>query len=201
MEINLLDVVKNQLSGALVAKAASLLGEKNTPTQTALDVLLPSVLGGLANRATTLSGSDNLLDMINEGGHDGRIFDSLGALLGGGVVTQGVLKIGEDTIKTLFGSKINGITDWVATHSGVKTSSVASLMNLAAPLLMGAIGKELDGKGSASSLISVLGGQLPHLQNVIPNGLVNQLGLLNLSIAPKEGTAVARSVVDRKSVV
>ena len=90
MGINLLDFVKNQLSGALVAKTANIVGEKNTHTQTALDVLLPSVLGGLANRATTLSGSDNLLDMINEGGHDGRIFDSLGALLGGGVVTQGV---------------------------------------------------------------------------------------------------------------
>ena len=39
MGINLLDFVKNQLSGELVAKTASLVGEKNSDTQKALEIL------------------------------------------------------------------------------------------------------------------------------------------------------------------
>lgn len=189
MGINLLEFVKNQFSPALMSKIAGLVGEKSADTQKAIDVLLPSVLGGLANKATTLTGADNLLDMINEGGHDGRIFDTLSTLLGGGIATQGVLRIGNDVVNTLFDNKLGGIVNWVATHSGIKTGSTSSLMNLAAPLLMGAIGKQLDGKGNASSVIALLGSQLPYLKNAIPNDLLGHLGLSNLALgvpAPKE---------------
>lgn len=189
MGINLLEFVKNQFSPALMSKIGGLVGEKSADTQKAIDVLLPSVLGGLANKATTLTGADNLLDMINEGGHDGRIFDTLTTLLGGGIATQGVLRIGNDVVNTLFGDKLSGIVNWVSTHSGVKTGSASSLMNLTAPLLMGAIGKQLDGKGTASSVIALLGSQLPHLKNAIPNDLLGHLGLSNLGLGtpvPKE---------------
>ena len=189
MGINLLEIVKNQFSPALFAKIAGLVGEKSGDTQKAIDILLPSVLGGLANKATTLTGADNLLDMINEGGHDGRIFDTLTTLLGGGIATQGVLRIGNDVVNTLFGDKLSGIVDWVSTQTNIKTGSASSLMNLAAPLLMGAIGKQLDGKGNASSVIALLGSQLPHLKNAIPNELLGLLGLSNLALGapvPKE---------------
>lgn len=182
MGINLLEFVKNQFSPALMSKIGGLVGEKSADTQKAIDVLLPSVLGGLANKATTLTGADNLLDMINEGGHDGRIFDTLTTLLGGGIATQGVLRIGNDVVNTLFGDKLSGIVDWVSTHSGIKTGAASSLINLTAPLLMGAIGKQLDGKGTASSVIALLGSQLPHLKNAIPNELLGLLGLSNLSL-------------------
>ena len=189
MGINLLEIVKNQFSPALMSKIAGLVGEKSGDTQKAIDILLPSVLGGLANKATTLTGADNLLDMINEGGHDGRIFDTLTTLLGGGIATQGVLRIGNDVVNTLFGDKLSGIVDWVGTQTHIKTGSASSLMNLAAPLLMGAIGKQLDGKGNASSVIALLGSQLPHLKNAIPNELLGLLGLSNLALGapvPKE---------------
>ncbi len=183
MGINLLEFVKNQFSPALMSKIAGLVGEKSADTQKAIDILLPSVLGGLANSATTLTGADNLLDMINEGGHDGRIFDTLGTLLSGGIATQGVLRIGGDVTDNLFGSKIGDISECVASQTGVKTAAATNLMNLAAPLLMGAIGKQLDGKGTASSMISLLGSQLQHLKNTIPNDLLGVLNLSNLGLS------------------
>ena len=179
-----------------MGKIANFLGEKETATQKAMDVLVPSVLAGIANQATTLSGADSLLSMINEGGHDGGIFDSLGTVLGGGSATKAFLKSGETTINTLFGNKINDITNWFSGYSDVKVSSASNLLNLAAPLVLDAIGKHIGGQGSASELISLLGSQLPILKNTIPANLVHVLNLNNLNLTPPAQREALRPITD-----
>ncbi len=183
MELNLLDIVKNQIGNSIASKAANLLGENAAATQKAMAVLLPSVLGGMANQATTLSGADNLLGMINKGGHDGSLLNSLGKVLENGGETEYLLKNGSKTINILFGDKVSDIAHWVASHAGIKSGSAWSLLNLAAPILMGAISKNMDNSRSASSLVSLLGSQLPFLKKAIPNELLGILGLSQLSLS------------------
>ena len=184
MELNLIDIVKSQLGGSIITKAASFLGENGAATQKALDVLLPSVLGGMANQATTLSGADNLLGLINKGGHDGSIFNTLGSLLGDGAETNDLLKNGGKVVSTLFGENVSDIAHWVASHTGIKSGSAWSLMNLSAPILMGAISQNMDSSRSASSLVGLLGSQLPILKKMIPTELVGVLGLSQLNMTP-----------------
>lgn len=178
--INLLDFVKSQIGKEVIVKVAGLLGEKEAVTHKAMDILLPSVLGGMANQATTLSGADNLLGIINKSGYDGNIFHSLSSLLGKGSETQGLLNNGGNIAQTLFGSKVNGIVNWVATYAGIKTGSASSLMNLATPLLLGAVNDNMDSSRTASSLVHLLGSQIPILKNAIPAELMNVLGLTQL---------------------
>ncbi len=180
--INLLDFVKSQIGKEVMAKVAGLLGEKEAVTQKAMDILLPSILGGMANQATTLSGADTVLGIINKSGYDGNIFNSLSSLLGKGSETQGLLKDGSNIAHTLFGNKVNGIVNWVATHVGIKTGSASSLMNLATPLILGAVNDNMDSSRTASSLVHLLGSQIPLLKNAIPSELMNVLGLTQLKL-------------------
>lgn len=195
MGTNLLDFVKSQISSALMTKTAGLVGENASATQKALDVLLPSVLGGMANQATTLSGADNLLGEINKGGHDGSIFDALSYLLNGGLETQALLKNGDNIAQSLFGNKLNGIVNWVGNHAGIKPRSASSLLNLAAPIIMGAVSKQMDSSRTASGLVSLLGSQLPFLKNVLPSELVGVLGLSQLNLVASVQKETAKPII------
>ncbi|MBL7817531.1 MAG: OmpA family protein [Saprospiraceae bacterium] len=190
MSINLLDFTKSQINNTHASKIAALLNEKNTATQKALDVLYPSVLGSIANSATTLSGADELLGIINEGSYDGRIFDNMGALLDSDSALQSLLINGNKLSSTFLGDKIMPVVNWVATHAGIKTGSVLSLLDLAAPLVMNSIGKNMDGRRTASSLVGLLGSQLPILKKAIPSELSSLLGLTKLAIeTPQSATS------------
>ncbi len=196
MAINLLDIVKSQISNSVINKAAGFLGENGAATQKAMDILLPSVLGSMANQATTLSGADNLLGIISKSGYDENIFNSMTSLLGNGSQTQGLLKNGGNIDHTLFGNKVNGIVNWVATHAGIKTSSASSLINLAAPLLLSAVSKNMDSSRTASSLVSLLGSQIPFLKNALPPELINILGLKQLKLDSATPNSTHRDVSD-----
>ena len=183
MGINLLDMVKQQVMGSVAEKAASLLGESPAATSKALSAALPAVLGGVANQCTTISGAENLLKMFSGGQHDGSILDSVGSLLGGGSATQGLMSAGSSIVSSLFGNKVGGITDFLASHAGIKSSSASSLMSLAAPLIMGSIGKQMGGGSSVSSLMSLLSSQVPNIAAALPAGMGSVLGLSNLNLS------------------
>ncbi len=182
MSINLIDIVKQQLTGGILDKVTSLLGEEKNSINTGLNVVLPSVLGGMANKATDINGAQSLLSALTSGNHDGSIFNSLSSMLGGGSATQGLMNSGSSLINSLFGNKLASIIDFISTHAGIKNSSATSLMSMAAPLLLGSIGKQLGGNASVATLMSLLGSQLSHIQAALPAGASKVLGLNNISL-------------------
>ena len=196
MGINLIDFVKSQIGHTVTTKAAGLLEEKEAAMQKALDILLPSVLGGMVNQATTLSGADNLLGFINQGGFDGNLFNSLSSLLGTGSETQGLLKKGSPFVHTLFGKKVGDITQWVATQTGIKTGSATNLLYLAAPILLSAVSKNIYNNPTATSLVSLLGSQIPMLKNAIPATLLPILGLTQLKLDSPPPNISQKSILD-----
>ena len=189
--------------GSVAEKAASLLGESPAATSKALGAALPAVLGGVANQGTSISGAEELMKMFSGGQHDGSILDSVGSLLGGGSATQGLLSAGSGIVSSLFGSKVGGITDFLASHAGIKSSSASSLMSLAAPLMLGAIGKHLGSGFSVASLMSLLSSQIPNIASALPAGMGNVLGLSNLNLSPSpmmdKVKAVEQQVVQEAS--
>jgi OmpA-OmpF porin, OOP family len=179
MGINVLDLLKGQMGNMVVEKAAQYLGEDAGAAGKAMSAILPSVLGGVMNQATNISGATNLLNMLSNGGHDGGIFGNLGSLLGGGSATQGLVNAGSGIIKGLFGDKVGAIVDFVAKYAGIKSSSASSLLGMAAPMVMGMIGKQSAGLG-ASGLMKLLGGQSDFVKAALPAGMGGVLGLAGL---------------------
>ena len=183
MEINLLEIVKKQISGEVLQKAAAFLGEDTSASQKALNAILPSLLGGVVNQSTSISSATNLMNTLTTDNHDGSIFNSLNNLLNGGSATQGLMAAGDGIVKSLFGNNTSGIVDWIASYAGMKTGSASGLMSLAAPVVMGAIGKQISGgQTGVSGLMSLLGGQTNFIKNALPAGLSSVLGLSNLRL-------------------
>jgi OmpA-OmpF porin, OOP family len=197
MGTNLIDLVKGQLSEALLSKAAGFLGEDSAVTTKAINLILPSVLGGMANKVTNADGASQLFGLMQNQDHSTDIFGSLGTLLGGGSATQGLLDSGGSVVSSIFGNKTSGISSVIASAVGMKTGSASSLMSIAAPILMNVISRNLGGGATAGSLVSLLGSQLPFLRSAgLPSALTSALGLSNLNLLTTPSLSSPKPVVE-----
>jgi OmpA-OmpF porin, OOP family len=183
MGTNILDLVKGQLSEAILAKASGFLGENSAATAKAMSLVLPSVLGGMANKAANADGATELFGLMQSDNHSTDIFGSLGTLLGGGSATQGLMDSGGGVVNALFGNKTSNIASVIASAVGMKTGSASSLMSIVAPILMNVLSRKMGDSPSAGGLVSLLGSQLPFLKNAgLPSSLTSALGLTNLNL-------------------
>lgn len=177
MAINLLDMLKDQIGDAVISQAGKFLGAENSGVKSAMGAALPSILGSLITSGSTSQGSKGLIDMITKGGHDGSVFDNLGSVLGGGDATSGFLNSGSGILKSLMGNKLGSVVDIISSVSGLNKGSSSSIMSMAAPLVMGMVGKYLKSKALDSmGLSKFLGSQSQHVANALPAGMGNLLG-------------------------
>lgn len=173
MAINLLDLVKDQVTGQLAKHASGFLGESESSVTNALGSLMPALLGSAVQKAATPSGSQGLMDMI--GKLDMNSLGNIAGLFGGGASNvNGLLNSGGGIVDALLGNKSGGIIDVVSSLSGMKSGSTSSLLKMAAPFLLSIIGNQIKGKG-VSFLSELLGGQKSFVKAALPAGLGNVL--------------------------
>jgi outer membrane protein OmpA-like peptidoglycan-associated protein len=178
MDVNLLEVVKRTMSGDVINRAATLLGESEGATRGALDKLLPALIGGIAAKGATLDGARDLLSLARD--VDVPAIDSL--IAGAGDVQQrasGLLATGTRLVTSMFGDRAGALASSLASITGLKGSSATSLIALATPVLFGAVKKLIGNRGlDAGGLMALLGGQGRYLQGV-DGALTRALGFAN----------------------
>ncbi len=185
--MNLLGLVKDQLSSAVIGNAAKMIGGSNAATSKALDGIMPTLLGGMMKKSSTQSGASELFNMIKDGGHDGGILDNMDNLFSGGEATRKATTAGEGILSGLFGNGLGSIVGKVASMAGLQRSGASSLLSMAAPILMGIVGKQVRSQGlNASGLASLLGGQKDYVKAALPSGMGDELGLGSLLGGAKE---------------
>lgn len=178
MSINLLDLLKDQVTGTLAKQAGSFLGESEENVTSALGGAFPAILGSVINKSSNSDGASGLMDMI--GGLDLDMLGDIGGLFGGGASSvNGLLNSGGGIIESLLGDKLGGIVSMISKLSGLKSGSSSSLLKMAAPFLMGMIGKQIKGKGMGF-LTDLLMGQKDHVAAAMPSGMGDLLGLGSL---------------------
>lgn len=174
MSINLLDLVKDQVTGQLAKQASSFLGESESNITTALGSMMPALLGSVIQKSSTPSGAQGIMDII--GKLDLGSLSNIANLFGGGASSvNGLLNTGSGIVEALLGNKTNGMVDVISNLSGMKGSSVSTLVKLAAPFLMGLIGKQVQGKG-LSALTDLIMGQKSAVSAALPAGLGSLMG-------------------------
>jgi OmpA-OmpF porin, OOP family len=175
--MNLLSLLKDNLTPEMISKAANLVGEDSSSTATAMSGILPAIMGSVVGKASTSEGASGIMSMLSSGGHDGGMMDNLGSMLGGGSSTDGAMSAGSGILSSLLGDKIGGIVSIISNFAGIKSGSANSLMSLAAPMVMGVIGKQVSGGNmGVSGLISLLSSQKDHVAAAMPAGLGDKLG-------------------------
>jgi outer membrane protein OmpA-like peptidoglycan-associated protein len=178
MSINLLDLVKDQVSGQLAKQASSFLGESESGVAKALSGIMPALLGGVINKASSPEGAAGIMDMLSKLDMS-SLEDISGIFEGGSSSVNGLLSSGGGIVESLMGSKASGVVDFIANMAGLKSSSSSSLMKMAAPLLMTVVGKQVQGKG-LGFLTDLLMDQKSNVANALPAGLGSVLGFTDM---------------------
>jgi len=193
----LVDIVKGYLTPDAIQKAAELVGESNGATQKALGGIVPTLISGVMNTASTSEGSQQLVRTLDAGKYNGSALNSVAGLFSGGSSTQNALTAGRGLLDSLFGPKIGGVADLIARLGGIRPESASSMLALVAPLVMHVIGHERTTIGSdAASLGGLLRSQRSLLSGLLPAGLASVLGW---PTATSEAEGVTSSVTGAAS--
>ena len=180
--MNLLALVKNLLTTAAVSKISASIGESTTATQAAIGAAMPAILGGIMQNASTTQGTSELLDLLRSGGHDGKMLNSLSDSLGDATKIKNISNVGSGLLNDIFGDKLSNVTHIISTVSGLGQESSSALLNLAAPIIMGVIGKQVKSQGlGIAGLINLLTSQKDSVTKALPAGMgsildINKLG-------------------------
>ncbi len=178
--MNILDLIKSQVGAQGIDALSGLLGENAANTQLATNSSAATILATLMQQAAANNGGGaaGILDMITKGNHDGGILDNLGGLLGDANAANGLTTAGGGILNSLLGDKMGGIASLIANISGIKGSSANSLLSMAAPIVLGMLGKNV-GNGGASGLLSLLMGQGDAVKAALPTGISSLVGFNN----------------------
>ena len=121
---------------------------------------LPVLMKAIERNAATPDGAKGLMGALS-GKHDGSILDNLGGLFNGGV-DETVKEEGAGILGHILGNKQQGVEQVLSQKSGVDSSAVANILKVAAPLLMGVLGKQKKEQnlGNTEDLTGLIGGLL-----------------------------------------
>jgi len=171
-----MDAVKGYLTPDVVRSASTLVGESESSTRQTLNGAVPTVLSGLTNMASTPSGANSLATLIRDGGF-GSAVDNVSSLFSGGTGTSSMLSVGSQLLGKIFGGRSSAVADLLARSGGVSSASATSLLSLAAPLVMGVLGKRASAQGlDASGLANSLLAERSDIAAAAPAGLSQLLG-------------------------
>ena len=167
----LLDLLNSPMGKQLISGVAGQTGQPENKTADVLSMAMPLLLGAMKKNVSSPQGAQGLMSALS-GKHDGSILNNLGGLFGGGV-DESVMQDGAGILGHVFGGKQPQVENALSQKSGLDTGSIAQILKIAAPIVMGFIGKETrqsnvnDSTGMNALLGSMLGGQPQENQSLI----------------------------------
>ncbi|GIK38307.1 MAG: hypothetical protein BroJett011_21400 [Chloroflexota bacterium] len=178
----LTQLLNQQLSGGGLSQISQQVGADEQTTGNALSAAMPLLLSAMANNASTPQGAQSLHQALAQD-HDGAIFNDMAGFLSNPQAANGAGILGH-----VLGPKQDLVQNGLAQQTGLDAATIGQLLTIAAPLVMGALGKTQQEQGfDADGLSSFLGQQQQAAQQSDP-GLMGMLGsLLDMD---KDGSAL-----------
>ena len=156
----ILDVLGSDLGKQIISGVSNSTGTDQSKTSSVLSMALPVLMKAMERNAASDDGAKGLMGAL-ENKHDGSILDNLGGLFGGGV-DDAVKQDGAGILGHILGGKQRGVEQIIGQKAGVDANSVGEILKIAAPILMGFLGKEKkqSSVSNANDLTGLLGGLL-----------------------------------------
>jgi hypothetical protein len=161
-------MVTQQLSGAASKQIADRLGVSESTANMAVGVAVPLILAALARNASHPQGAQDLHQAIAKD-HDGGILNNLMGYLGSPEQGNGAGILGH-----VLGDERGAVENKLAQATGLDQSSAGNLMEMVAPLVMGAVGQQQQQNGFDSSGLANYLGQQQEEQAAAP-GMMGML--------------------------
>ncbi len=153
----ILDLLGSNLGKSIISGVSGSAGTDESKTSTALTMALPVLMTAMKRNAATPAGAEGLMSAIS-GKHDGSILDNLGGLFSGGV-DDNVKQDGDKILNNVLGDKKSGVKKIIGEKSGLDANSVANILKISAPILMGVVGRQskqnnFNSSGDLSGMLS-----------------------------------------------
>lgn len=164
---SILDFLNTETGKDFVEKSGKEVDESPEKVKSVLGMALPMMMGALKKNTSTPEGAEKLENELEKDKHNGSILDSIGT---GGI--SGFLSQGSGIVDHIFGGKQNKIVQAVSSATGLDASKVAKILKMAAPVVMGVLGKQKRKdniqRGGISTLIgSVMGSNSSYDQSLL----------------------------------
>ena len=179
--MNLMDILQGQLSDDMVGQLSEHIGAEPQQTAQAANGIFATLLGGLANNASSEGGLSALAGALDRD-HDGSMLDDLAGMVGGMLqgggqgsgATNGLGMLGH-----ILGDRQEVAAEQIGQTSGLSAGQVMKLLPILAPIVMSVLGKAKNSGGlDLGGLAGVLmgGAQQAQQQNGMGDLLGNILG-------------------------
>ncbi|WP_340198705.1 DUF937 domain-containing protein [Ascidiimonas sp. W6] len=167
----LLDLLNSDMGKQIINGVSNQTGAPENKTADVLSMALPLLMGAMKKNVQSPEGASGLLSALSSK-HDGGILDNLGGLFNGGV-DESVMQDGSGILSHLLGDKQSNVENTLSAKSGLDAGSISQILKVAAPIIMGFMGKQQrqsnvnDSSGLNTLLGSMLGGQPQQNQSLI----------------------------------
>ncbi|HEX5396617.1 MAG TPA: DUF937 domain-containing protein [Candidatus Limnocylindria bacterium] len=175
----------NQLLSGQTEQISQRIGADGATTSNAIQAAVPSLLAALSQEADKGEGLQQAL----EKDHDGSILDNLAGYLGGTAQLSPRTTNGAGILNHVLGDKQDTLARGISAKSGLDIGSVANLLTLLAPIVMGMLGKK-QSSGAGGGLGDILNREKADAQG--QGGLGDILG----SILGSGGTTKSGGIGD-----
>lgn len=179
----LTETLMKSLSGGGLSQIGQVLGTDEKATGSALSAVVPLLVSALATEASKPEGARALHHAIEED-HDGSVLGQLQTYL----TTDPAKTDGPGILRHALGGSRPVVEQGLAKKTGLDAGQIGTLLEIAAPLVMGALGAQQRSKGlDTDGLASLLGTQRQTAAKEDPD----LLGILNTALdADRDGSAV-----------
>jgi hypothetical protein len=135
------DMITQRISGAVAGQLSQRLGVSESTAQAAVQLAVPVILAALARNASQPQGARELHQAVASD-HDGSILDQLSSYLGNPQAANGSGILGH-----VLGGQRPVVENNLAQATGLDQNSAGSLLEMLAPMVMGAVGREQQQNG------------------------------------------------------
>jgi hypothetical protein len=156
----ILDLLNSDMGKTIINGVAKQSGQSTDKTSSVLTMALPVLMGAMKRNAATPEGAQGLMGALS-GKHDGSILDNLGGLFSGGVDAN-VMQDGAGILGHVLGGSQSNVTNALSQKSGLDSGTIMQILQVAAPLVMGYLGKQSKQQNVSNSngMGDLLGGLL-----------------------------------------
>lgn len=178
----LTEALMQQLGNGGVSQISQQIGTDEASTSSALGMAMPLLMSALANNASQPNGAQALHQALAND-HDGSILNDIPNFLQNPQAANGTGILGH-----VLGSQQPAVAQGMAQNTNLSSNQIGQLLQVAAPLVMGALGQQQQSQGlDASGLASLLGNQQQAAQQANPNMMSTLNQLLDMD---KDGSAL-----------
>lgn len=136
----ILDLLNSNLGQQIVNGVAQQSNQPKEKTGQLLGMAMPMLMQAMKRNASTPEGAQGILSAIDSK-HDGSILENIGGLFSP-ATSNAVENDGEKILGHILGKKQQPIEMALSKQSGIDLGSVAKILKMAAPILMGMLGKQ-----------------------------------------------------------